>query len=59
MGKYTELLNKEYLEQKEHECPPAGAWGKAVRVGLCVPPCGRLLLRSNIAHNGRVFALCV
>jgi len=38
-------------------CSIAGARGKAVRVGLCVPPCGRLLLRSNIAHNG--FGLCV
>jgi len=33
-------------------CCIAGALEKAVRVGLCVPPCGRLLLRSNIAHNG-------
>ena len=22
MGKYTELLDKEYLESQEHECPP-------------------------------------
>lgn len=29
----------------------ARAWEKAVRVGLCVPPCGRLLFWSNIAHN--------
>jgi hypothetical protein len=27
MGKYTELLNKEYLEQKEHECPPDSRLG--------------------------------
>lgn len=33
MGKYTELLNQEYTEQLEHECPP---YSRIEFVGNCV-----------------------